>query len=151
MYRQDGRVRLVSLWIIQRWISQLMDYSGLCSFSISLTLPGSCSFHSSMVVLKIGERSRDRRYNSGWQFMALPWGMRIGLASVQPWGGVGGRSLGELSILGCFKAYNQPPWITNQGTKAITQIWIMGKAGGKWSYAGLWGLGAYPRHSVQLD
>lgn len=70
-----------------------MDYSGLCSFSISLSLPGSCLLHSNMVVLKVIERSRKRRYNDDWELIAKLRGVKIGLMSVQHCRGVGGRSL----------------------------------------------------------
>ena len=85
-----------------------MDYSGLCSFSISLTLPGSGLFHSNMVVLKAIERSRKRRCSGERWYTAILRGVKISLMKNVQSCRRGVWSLQELSNLGCFKACIQP-------------------------------------------
>lgn len=78
-----------------------MDYSALCSFSISLTLPSSCSFHSNMVVLKGVERSRERRYTGDWWLIAMPRGVKTGLM----------KSAHLLGLGGVGSCWNSATWV----------------------------------------
>ena len=98
MYRRDGRVRLVSVWIIQRGISQLMDYSGLCSFSISL-LPCQAPVYStppccSQECRKKREAKGQREWRQQWsgperwaaEHGPAPWERRAGACrNAAPW------------------------------------------------------------------
>lgn len=80
-----------------------MDYSALCSFSMSLTLPSSCSFHSNMVVFKGVERSRERRYNGDWWFTAMLRGVKTDLVKTVYRPSLGAGDLAGTQQLGLLK------------------------------------------------